>query len=67
MEILEIIGIIVLVLIIFVGGGLFGWVLKGIGTILGFLSKGWESCFNSCFTILWIILVIMVILCLLFV
>ena len=38
MEILSFIGIIVLVLIIFVGGALFGWVLKGVFAILH-LSK----------------------------
>lgn len=40
MEILVIIGFLFLALLIFVGGGLFGWVLKGIGEIFGFLSQG---------------------------
>ena len=56
MEILTIIGIILLIGLIYVGGGLLGWVLKGLGEILGFLSKGWDSCFSA---IIWIILVIL--------
>jgi len=54
MEILAIIGIIALVLIIFTGGGLFGWVLKGIGTVFEFLLDGWGYCLGIIF---WIIII----------
>lgn len=54
MEILATIGIIVLALIVFTGGGLFGWILKGIGAIFEFLLEGWWSCLR---VILWIIII----------
>ena len=44
MEILAVIGILAIIAIIFTGGGLLGWVFKGIGAIFGFLSEGWTSC-----------------------
>ncbi len=40
MEILYIIGAIVLIILLFVGGGIFGWILEGIGAIFGFLFEG---------------------------
>ena len=43
MEILAIIGILVLGLIVFVGGGLFGWVITGISTVTQFLFQGCGS------------------------
>lgn len=55
MEILAIIGIILLIGLLFVGGGLFGWLLKGIGSILEFLFQGWGSCLK---VIIWIFLII---------
>ena len=54
MEILAIIGIIALALIIFTGGGHFGWVLKGIGAIFEFLLEGWSHCLGIIF---WIIII----------
>ena len=47
MEILAIIGIIILGLLVFVGGGLFGWGLKGVGAVFDFLFKGWDSCIGA--------------------
>ena len=61
MEVLTIIGVIVLIIIIFTGGGLFGWLLKGFGTIFEFLLEGWGSCLR---VIVWIILIIILILAL---
>ena len=61
MEVLAIIGIIVLVFIIFTGGGIFGWLLKGLGAIFEFLLEGWGSCLR---VIVWIILIIMALLAL---
>lgn len=54
MEILAIIGLIVLVLIVFTGGGILGWVFKGIGGIFELLFDGWGSCLR---VIAWIILI----------
>ncbi len=56
MEILAIIGIIVVILIIFTGGGIFGWLLKGIGSIFELLFEGWGSCLK---VIVWIFLIFM--------
>jgi hypothetical protein len=56
MEILAIIGIIVLILIIFTGGGILGWLFKGIGTIFEFLLEGWGSCLR---VLVWIVLIIL--------
>ena len=53
MEILLIIGILVLVLIVFTGGGILGWLLKGIGSVFELLLEGWGSCLK---VIVWIIL-----------
>ncbi len=61
MEILAFIGIILLIGLIYVGGGLLGWVLRGFGEIIGFLSKGWDSCFS---VIVWIFLIILFIMAL---
>ncbi|MCR5837072.1 MAG: hypothetical protein K6G88_11245 [Lachnospiraceae bacterium] len=56
MEILTIIGLIVLVLIVFTGGGILGWVLKGLGAIFEFLLEGWGSCLR---VVVWIILILL--------
>ena len=56
MEILTIIGLIVLVLIVFTGGGILGWVFKGIGSIFELLLDGWGSCLR---VIAWIILILL--------
>ena len=39
MEVLGIIGIIVLCFFLFVGGGLLGWIFKGLGAIFDFLMQ----------------------------
>ena len=63
MEILAIIGLFVLVLIIFTGGGILGWLFHGLGAIFEFLLDGWGSCLR---VILWIIIIfcLLVVLCL---
>ena len=63
MEILAIIGLLVLVLIVFTGGGILGWIFKGIGSIFELLLDGWGSCLR---VILWIIIIfcLLVVLCL---
>ena len=59
MEVLTIIGVIVLIIIIFTGGGILGWLFKGIGAIFEFLLEGWGSCLR---VIVWIILIMLFIL-----
>ena len=61
MEILTIIGIIVLVLIVFTGGGILGWLLKGIGAIFELLLEGWGSCLR---VVAWIVLILFLLLAL---
>ena len=63
MEILAIIGLIVLGLIVFTGGGILGWLFHGLGAIFEFLLDGWGSCLR---VILWIIIIfcLLVVLCL---
>lgn len=55
MEIFAIIGVVVLIGILFTGGGLLGWLLKGVGSIFEFLLEGWESCLRL---IVWIIIIL---------
>jgi len=63
MEILAIIGILILGLLVFVGGGLFGWGLKGLGAVFDFLFKGWDSCIGAILSIIsWIILIFLALL-----
>lgn len=40
MTILTIIGVVVLIVLIFVGGGLLGWIIKGLEVIFSFLMEG---------------------------
>lgn len=61
MEILAIIGIIVLVLIVFTGGGILGWLLKGFGAIFELLLEGWGSCLR---VVAWIVLILFLLLAL---
>jgi hypothetical protein len=61
MEILAIIGIFVLVLIVFTGGGILGWLLKGIGAIFELLLEGWGSCLR---VVAWIVLILFLLLAL---
>lgn len=56
---MEIIGIIVLCVIIFVICGLLGWIVKGLGVVVDFLFKGWGSCLSVIFWIFAIIVVLM--------
>ena len=59
MEILAIIGILALILIVFTGGGILGWLLKGIGSIFELLLEGWGSCLR---VIVWIFLILLLLL-----
>ena len=59
MEVLIIIGAIVLILAIFTGGGILGWLFKGLGAIFEFLLEGWGSCLR---VLVWIILIMLFIL-----
>lgn len=61
MEILAIIGLIVLILAIFTGGGIIGWIFKGIGSIFELLLDGWGSCLK---VIAWIIIIFLALLAL---
>lgn len=56
MEVLAIIGIIVVGLAIFTGGGILGWLFKGLGAIFEFLLEGWGSCLR---VLVWIVLIIL--------
>ena len=56
MEILAIIGIIVVGLAIFTGGGILGWLFKGLGSIFELLLEGWGSCLRVIF---WIFLILL--------
>lgn len=56
MEILIIIGLIVVILAVFTGGGILGWIFKGIGAIFELLLDGWGSCLR---VIVWIILILL--------
>ncbi|MBR6963012.1 MAG: hypothetical protein IKH86_05185 [Prevotella sp.] len=59
MEILAVIGLIVLVLIIFTGGGIIGWIFQGIGNIFELLLDDWGSCLR---VIAWIIIIFLALL-----
>jgi hypothetical protein len=61
MEILEVLGIVVFIVFLFVGGGILGWLLKGIGVVFEFLFEGWGSCLR---VIVWIILIIILLMAL---
>ena len=61
MEVLAILGILVLILIIFMGGGILGWLFKGVGAIFEFLLEGWGSCLR---VIAWIVLILLFLLAL---
>jgi len=56
MEILAIIGILVLLLIVFTGGGILGWIFKGIGSSFELLLEGWGSCLR---VVAWIVLILL--------
>jgi hypothetical protein len=57
MEILAIIGLIVLGLAIFTGGGILGWMLKGIGEIIDLLTEGWSNIFGC---LMWAFIVLLI-------
>ena len=60
MDILAFIGLLVLVLILFTGGGIVGWILKGMGSIFELLLDGWGSCLRVIVWIIWIFLLLLV-------
>ena len=59
---LTIIGIIVLIGLLFVGGGLLGWLIKGVEVVFSFLSEG---CSHTLGCLLWIIIgfCVLIVLC----
>ena len=57
MGILVIIGFVVVILVVFTGGGILGWVLKGIGEIFNLLAEGWSNIFGCLF---WIFVVLLI-------
>ena len=61
MEILAIIGLLVIIITLFTGGGILGWLLKGIGAVFDLLLEGWGSCLR---VIGWIILILLFLLAL---
>lgn len=61
MEILVIIGIIVVGIAVFAGGGILGWLFKGLGAVFEFLLEGWGSCLR---VLVWIFLIILFIMAL---
>ena len=61
MEILIFIGLIVVILVVFTGGGILGWLLKGIGAIFELLLEGWGSCLR---VVAWIVLILFLLLAL---
>ena len=62
MGILGLLGIIVVVLLLYVGGGLLGWIIEAISKILGFISSGWSHGCGGCLGCLWVIFIILLIL-----
>lgn len=46
MEILVLIGIVIVIIAVFTGGGIFGWILNGIEWIFELLLSGWTSIFG---------------------
>ena len=54
MTILTIIGVFVLIVLLFVGGGLLGWLIKGIEVVFSFLLEG---CSHTLGFLLWIFIV----------
>ena len=61
MEILIIIGLIVVLLLILTGGGILGWLLRGLGAIFDMLLEGWNSILGCLFWIIVIFAVLAVI------
>ena len=61
MEILSIIGIIALIILLFVGGSLLGWIIKGLEVVFSFL---WDGCSNTLGCIFWVVAGIIVLLAL---
>jgi len=61
MEIIAIIGILAIIGLVFTGGGILGWIFKGIGSIFELLLDGWDSCLR---VIVWIILIFLFLLAL---
>ena len=58
MEVLAIIGILLILLAIFTGGGILGWILRDIQGIFSLLAEGWSNIFGCLFWVFIIILVL---------
>ena len=59
---IEILGIVVLIIFLFIFGGLLGWVLKLLSYVVKFLWEGLTNIFSCLF---WCIAIIIIIYCLL--
>lgn len=58
MEVLAIIGILFILLAIFFGGGILGWIIRGIQGIFSLLLEGWSNIFSCLFWVFVILLVL---------
>jgi hypothetical protein len=56
MEILAVIGIIALLVLIFFGGGIIGWILQAMGYVFGKLFEGCQTTFGCLFVTILIVL-----------
>ena len=59
---IEILGIVVLIIFLFIFGGLLGWVLKLLSYVIKFLWEGLTNIFSCLF---WCVVIIIIICCLL--
>ena len=59
---IEILGIVVLIIFLFIIGGLLGWVLKLLSYVVKFLWEGLTNIFSCLF---WCVVIIIIIFCLL--
>ena len=56
MEIMAVIGIIALLVLIFFGGGIIGWILQAMGYVFGKLFEGCQTTFGCLFVTILIVL-----------
>ena len=57
MTILTIIGVVVLIGLLFVGGGLLGWLIKGFEILFSFMSEG---CNHTLGCLFWVFVILLV-------
>jgi hypothetical protein len=59
---MQVIGLLFLLVLLFVFGGLFGWIIKAISEVIGFLTSGWSHGCGGCLGCLWVIFILLLIL-----